>query len=59
MDRMVLQIPENSVEPGSGPGTAMALIIQADRLGQFADSQGVADDAHLLEQRDGVIAEAA
>lgn len=37
----------------------MPLVIQADRLGQFAGGQGVAHDAQLLEQRDGVGADVA
>ncbi len=31
-----LQIPENSVEPRGGPGPLVPLVIQANRLGQFA-----------------------
>jgi len=40
-----LQTSKNSGELGEGPGTMMALVVQADGFGQFAGSQTVSHHA--------------
>jgi len=40
-----LQTSKNSSELGEGPGTMMALVVQADGFGQFAGSQTVSHQA--------------